>query len=226
MKFSVEPIRSAQDAVTNTMAKTLQNGQQVLWLVSGGSCIASQVAIMDSLRGIASDTLKRLTIVPIDERFGVKGHDDSNTEHMRKAGFDPGEATWYDILENNNPLPATLAAFVKKVEDAGATSQSIVATLGIGPDGHTAGILPGSPAVTDTTSTAVGFSWSDYERITMGVSALLNIDSAFVFAYGESKKQALERLLVNEEPFEELPAKLLYDLPDVTVYNDFIESEG
>jgi 6-phosphogluconolactonase/glucosamine-6-phosphate isomerase/deaminase len=60
--------------------------------------------------------------------------------------------------------------------------------------------------------------------MTLGIPMLLKIDSAFLLAYGEAKKEALERLRKNEEPVEELPAKILYDITDVTVYNDFIQT--
>jgi 6-phosphogluconolactonase/glucosamine-6-phosphate isomerase/deaminase len=143
---------------------------------------------------------------------------------MRAAGFEPGDATWYDVLKKNLPMPETVSYYAQLAENAFATATTVVATLGMGPDAHTAGILPGSPAATDTTSTVVGYSWSDYERMTLGMPMLLKIDSAFLLAYGEAKKEALERLRKNEEPVEELPAKILYDITDVTVYNDFIQT--
>ena len=179
---------------------------------------------MKHLRDDASDWLGKLTILPVDERYGEYGHENSNSTQMRAAGFEPGDATWHDVLKKNLPMPETVSYYAELAENAFATTATVVATLGMGPDAHTAGILPGSPAVTDTTSTVVGYSWSDHERMTLGIPMLLKIDSAFLLAYGEAKKEALERLRKNKEPVEELPAKILYDITDVTVYNDFIQT--
>ena len=223
MKFVTENSEYAIDNISSSLVNALANGT-VLWLTSGGSAITVQVEIMKHLRENASDGLGELTILPVDERYGEYGHENSNSTQMRAAGFEPGDATWYDVLEKNLPMSETISHYTELAENAFATATTVVATLGMGPDAHTAGILPGSPAVTDTTSTVVGYSWSDYERITLGIPMLLKIDSAFLLAYGEAKKEALERLRKNEEPVEELPAKILYDISDVTVYNDFIQT--
>ena len=224
MKFSIRTSVEAVSYITTYITSKLQTGQEVLWLTSGGSATTVQVEIMKHLRDDASDWLGKLTILPVDERYGEYGHENSNSTQMRAAGFEPGDATWYDVLEKNLPMPETISHYTELAENAFATATTVVATLGMGPDAHTAGVLPGSPAVTDTTSTVVGYSWSDYERITLGIPMLLKIDSAFLLAYGEAKKEALERLRKNEEPVEELPAKILYDITDVTVYNDFIQT--
>lgn len=224
MRFVKNDGGKAVSDLVGLITDQLNSGQKVLWLVAGGSCIPAQTQAMAQLCRIASNTIQNLTILPVDERFGVYGHENSNSAQMRAAGFEPGDATWYDVLENNLPMSETISHYTELAENAFATATTVVATLGMGPDAHTAGVLPGSPPVTDTTSTVVGYSWSDYERITLGIPMLLKIDSAFLLAYGEAKKEALERLRKNEEPVEELPAKILYDISDVTVYNDFIQT--
>lgn len=224
MKFTTTSVQEGIAAISNRVQMYLESDKKVLWLTSGGSATNVQVEIMKRLRENASDWLGSLTILPVDERYGEYGHENSNSAQMRAAGFEPGDATWYDVLEKNLPMSETISHYTELAENAFATATTVVATLGMGPDAHTAGILPGSPAVTDTTSTVVGYSWSDYERITLGIPTLLKINSAFLLAYGEAKKEALERLRKNEEPVEELPAKILYDITDVTVYNDFIQT--
>ncbi|MBL8121489.1 6-phosphogluconolactonase [Candidatus Saccharibacteria bacterium] len=224
MKFSTEGVEVAIAAIASAIAAPLQDGKKVLWLTSGGSCIRPQVAVMAKLRELPSEQLAGLRILPVDERYGPVGHENSNSEQMRQASFDPGTAQWFDVLEGK-PMAATVEEYANTAADLMAESSTVVASLGMGPDAHTAGLLPHSPVFTDTTSSVVGYSWSDYERMTLGVEFLLQIDIVFLLAYGESKKAALERLHSNTEPIEDVPAKLLYDLPNVTVYNDFIRSE-
>lgn len=217
------------DAATHS-AYTIQNelakDRTVLWLVSGGSAIPIQVAIMQRLAVEVPAKLANLTILPIDERYGLASHADSNSEQMRQAGFEPGPAKWFDILQGGGSLRETLERYEALVEDSFAQAKTVIATFGLGADGHTAGILPDSPAALDSAATVIGYDWSDFKRMTLGLAQLQQIDRAFVLAYGEAKCAALRRLHDNQDPLSSLPAKVLYDIPSVTVYNDCIESEG
>ncbi|MBP9761591.1 6-phosphogluconolactonase [Candidatus Saccharibacteria bacterium] len=224
MKFTTQPPGAAIRTISETIVASLQLNKPVLWLTSGGSAINAQIAVLDQVRSATPDSMQFLTIIPVDERYGPLSHKDSNTEQMRQAGFDPGSASWIDVLANNQPMAETVSDYARLAQNAFAEADVVIATLGIGPDGHTAGLLPGSPALTDTVSTAIGYGWDDYERLTLGVPLLTKIDHAFVLAYGVHKQAALERLAQNSEPTESLPAKILYDIADVTVYNDYINT--
>lgn len=220
-----EGVGVAEGAICSSIRGSLESGKRVLWLVSGGSCVGPQVKIMEKLRETLPDALSLLTVLPVDERYGEYGHQDSNSQQMRQAGFSPGSAAWIDVLSEHLPMPETVERYSQLASEAFASADVVTATLGMGADAHTAGILPGSPAVTDTVSTALGYTWSDYERMTLGIPMLLNINRVWLLAYGEGKKEALKRLQHNEEPIEKLPAKILYDIADVTVYNDYIQTE-
>lgn len=224
MKFTKDLQPKAIAAIREAVANSLSEGKNVLWLVSGGSAVAPQVAIMDELhsRGVS---LKRLRILPVDERYGPFDHTDSNSGQLGKAGFNPYPALWLDILSENTSFEDTTEYYADLVEDALRNADYVIATLGLGADGHTAGILPGSPASTDTESTVVGYTWSDYQRMTLGLATLRKLNAAHVLCYGSPKQAALQRLEANAESLTDLPAKLLYDIPDVTVYNDYVESE-
>ncbi|QQS18327.1 6-phosphogluconolactonase [Candidatus Saccharibacteria bacterium] len=224
MNFSTDKADKAAENIYQQFAKAIGSGKNTLWLISGGSAINLQVAIMRRLHQTLPDKLSLLTILPVDERFGPVGHENSNTSQMKASGFEPADAQWYDVLAENLPMSETVALYAGLAEDAFASAEVVIATLLMGADGHTAGILPGSPAITDTTSTAVGYEWSDFTRLTLGVTMLLKIDQAYILAYGDSKKKALNRLKDNSEPIEALPAKLLYDIAEVTVYNDYINT--
>jgi 6-phosphogluconolactonase/glucosamine-6-phosphate isomerase/deaminase len=74
--------------------------------------------------------------------------------------------------------------------------------------------------------TVGGYEWTDYTRLTLLPRALTMINVAYVLAYGDNKKQALTRLQDNDESLGDLPARLLYEIPDVYVYNDAITNKG
>lgn len=226
MKFSTQPADTASNDIATVLHRSLMVGENVLWLTSGGSAIPAQVAIMRELAGLLDEQLNNLLILPVDERYGPPNHADSNTAQMRAAGFAPGSATWHDVLADDLPLDETIIRYQELAKQAFDKADLVIATLGIGSDGHTAGVLPDSPAVSDETSFAVSYQWADYARLTLGLQLLRRIDHAFVLAYGEGKHDAIKRLRAHEESLRTLPAVFLYDLPQVTVYNDYIIAEG
>jgi 6-phosphogluconolactonase/glucosamine-6-phosphate isomerase/deaminase len=225
MKFLREPSGAAVQTIAERIASELAIGRRVLWLVSGGSNVALEVQIMQQLRASSADKLDHLAVLPMDERYGPQGHSDSNTQQLREAGFDPGKATWIDVLLHDTSFDQTVDFYNELAARALASASSVIGQFGLGNDGHTAGILPGSPAADADNATVAGYEWDDYTRMTLTPRALLNTTVGFVPAYGESKKTALQRLQKNKATLSGLPAKLLYDIPEAYVYNDHIESE-
>lgn len=75
--------------ITRRLRTVLSEGRPVLWLISGGSNIPIQKAVMDNL---PDELTKILTIMPVDERVGPYNHANSNTAALRKAGFNPKHA--------------------------------------------------------------------------------------------------------------------------------------
>jgi 6-phosphogluconolactonase len=83
--------------------------------------------------------------------------------------------------------------------------------LGCGTDGHTASLFPGSPLLSGRHSLvgAVQAEQRDVPRITM-TPTLLNQARLIVFiVYGESKADAVKRVLSSDAPADELPARII-----------------
>ncbi|HSX31242.1 MAG TPA: 6-phosphogluconolactonase [Candidatus Saccharimonadales bacterium] len=225
MQFLGEDQHSAVSAIANCVVSGLKSGKRVLWLVSGGSNVGLEVQIMQLLHKRAKDKLGSLAIFPMDERYGPPGHKDSNTEQLRAAGFKPGEASWVDVLMHNVSFEQTVSFYGDVAATALQHAAIVVGQFGLGADGHIAGLLPNSPATEPTDDAVIGYKWSDYTRLTLSPAALRHVQVAYVPAYGTGKKQALQRLRNHNEPFAELPAELLYELPSVYVYNDQLENK-
>jgi 6-phosphogluconolactonase/glucosamine-6-phosphate isomerase/deaminase len=226
MKFLRENTGVAAHEIAKTICDGLFAGKRVLWLVSGGSNLAVEKDIMDMVRNHANGHLGGLAIMPIDERYGHPGHDDSNVQQLRDAGFEPGGATLVDVLLHDTPFDETVSFYNELVNTALANATLVVGQFGMGADGHVAGIKPDSPAADSDAATVTGYDWTDYRRLTLMPTALRQITVGFLLAYGEDKKKALSQLQQNKLPFHKLPAVLLYEIPDMYVYNDQIESEG
>ncbi|HAH06488.1 MAG TPA: 6-phosphogluconolactonase [Elusimicrobia bacterium] len=85
-----------------------------------------------------------------------------------------------------------------------------LALLGLGEDGHTASLFPGSPALTAAGRTAVSRSPQGVkDRATLSVP-YLNASRAVVFLVsGAAKADILREVLAGSEPPERVPAKLI-----------------
>ena len=225
MKFIKSPIENTIPVIVKSLVHALETHTDVVWLVCGGSNIRIQTKVMEKLNEKYPELLDSLTIIPMDERYGMEGHADSNYKQMLEAGFDAGEAHWFDILVNDLPLAETVEYYEDLVDDTFAEAQFVVGTFGMGADGHTAGILPNSPAVLDNAANVVGYQAPGFTRLTLTPHILTRCNQAFVLAYGTEKATALHNLFDNKLSLQQMPAKLHYEIENVTVYNDVITSE-
>jgi 6-phosphogluconolactonase len=203
--------------LSDRLQAELEAGKNVLWLVPGGSNIPLSAEVM---RQIPDELTHRLTIYLTDERYGEVDHPDSNTRQLREAGFDPKDARMVHVLAPGLGLEETAEQYALSIAAAFEVADIVIAQIGMGPDGHICGILPGSPAVTSD-QLAVGYKTETFTRITLTPRALIeHVDAAYVYAFGEAKLPALENLLGKELPLDEQPAQLLKQLPEAYVYND------
>jgi 6-phosphogluconolactonase/glucosamine-6-phosphate isomerase/deaminase len=203
--------------LTERLVRELAQNKRVLWLVSGGSNIPASVQIMDN---IPPELKQNLGVMPADERYGPPGHDDSNWEQLMKAGFKAGQATTLPVLQDGLSFEQTIDSYDKLARKAFSGHQVIIAQLGIGDDGHIAGILPGSPAAAGSRALAAGYRSPPLSRLTLTFSGLRQVSAAYTFAFGNTKHRALSSLRDQSLPPNEQPAQILKELPEAYVYSD------
>jgi 6-phosphogluconolactonase/glucosamine-6-phosphate isomerase/deaminase len=197
----------------------LLDKKPVLWLVSGGSNVPISVTVMSNL---PKQLTERLTILLIDERFGSVGHVDSNAEQLRRAGFNPQQANFIKVLSGQS-WPDTVTQYNQIVQTQFDQHSAIIGQFGIGADGHTAGLLPHSPATVVTDRLVTGYQGPDYQRITLTFPALRQVQTAYVFAYGANKLTALQQLKDENLALKTQPAQIFKVLTQAYIYNDQLE---
>lgn len=209
------------EVCANRLIRELSDGKKVLWLVCGGSAISAEAEILKAIH--SSGTTERLTVMLMDERYGAVGHPDSNWWQLQQAGCDFTSINALPVMADPlKSLTETATEYAQKVARAFDEADVVIGLFGLGADGHTAGILPNSPAATEESKLVVGYNSPPFDRITLTRKALLRVDVAFVFAFGDSKSPALLDLQRGEKPFIEMPARLHAELPECYVYNDQI----
>ncbi|HXH26488.1 MAG TPA: 6-phosphogluconolactonase [Candidatus Acidoferrum sp.] len=210
--ISYGDITTGEDAVYQRLSQELQDGKRVLWLLSGGSNIAREVATSRQLVG--QSQAGTLTAMLMDERFGAPGHHDSNWQQLHEAGF---ALDVPQVLRTGELLEGVAEAYDATIRHAFAEADIIIGQFGIGADGHTAGLLPGAP-VMDAATLVAGYRLPGFQRITLTPKALLQVDVAFVFAAGADKHPALEKLQNETLPLVQQSAQIFKQLREVYIY--------
>jgi 6-phosphogluconolactonase/glucosamine-6-phosphate isomerase/deaminase len=169
----------------------------------------------------------------VDERYGEAGHDKSNEAMIGRSGlteyFQSNNIPFYAILEKEQDIARSASNYDRRVRSLLLQYAKAVAILGIGEDGHLAGIAPNRPDFTDPLfsaeradllvdyfvdpkeMSAEGVSKAPFgfgERITMTMRGLSKMDRLIVLAFGEKKKAALSSLFENG-PIEQVPARFI-----------------
>jgi 6-phosphogluconolactonase/glucosamine-6-phosphate isomerase/deaminase len=211
----IEQITPAVEYLVERIVNNLHAGKQVLWLVPGGS--AKEVAVAASKQLYGKD-LRLLTVTLTDERYGPVGHPNSNWRQLLDEGFDLPGASLVPVLEAGEDRALTAEKFNDNLRGLLRRADYKLGFFGIGPDGHTAGILPHSPAVRATTY-AIGYRGADYERITMTPTAVAKLDEAVVYAVGKSKWPVIDEF-DETVPLDTQPAQVLKQVPHVIICND------
>lgn len=206
--------------LTNSLARELANGRHVLWLISGGSNIG---LVVDVMKQLPSDNQHLLSVMLADERYGEVGHPDSNFQQLLNAGFNPGEAQVIEILQPGLSFFDTEQRFKSLANEHFDQADVIIAQLGIGGDGHIAGILPHSPAAREEIELVKAYESQPYKRLSLTFPALRRVNLAYVFAFGESKLGALTNLRHKQLSLNDQPSQILKQINEAYVYNDLVD---
>jgi len=215
-----DPVEGVQ-YLARALRGALSGDSMVLWLVSGGSNIAAAVQVRQSL---PTNRLKNLKIGLVDERYGNYGYKDSNYTQLQQAGFDFNNIDFVPVLTTENlSLEQTTNNYQEQIEPLFKRSAIIIGQFGIGTDGHTAGILPGSEATAANERLVIGYKETDFSRITLSFRAIKMVNEAYVFAYGENKRATLSLLHDKDLPLNDQPAQIFrQSIPKSFIINNMI----
>lgn len=207
-----------EDYLVEVLGSSVSKNKKVLWLVPGGSNIEVVIRVMDRLKVI---DLSGLTLMLSDERYGPIDHKDSNYFQLKKADLNLSKATFEPTL-NDGHFEENLAYANHLAERLFKDADKIIAFLGMGSDGHIAGILPDSPAV-NSSDLVAGYQAADFTRITLTPKAFLSgVHEVIIGAFGESKESQFKALRDEVLPINDQPAQLLKQIEKTVIFNDQI----
>ncbi len=210
---TAEPLVAAAEQTAASIRREVLAGRSVLWLLSGGSSLTIATLAAAGLRDL---NLERVYVTMTDERYGDMGHADENWQQLLDSGFELPGAQLYRPLTGDS-LEDTVAHFNHWLDETHAHIDYTLGIFGIGPDGHTAGIKPHSPAILSQ-HMAEAYQAEDFTRITITPHLIMECDEVIIQASGDDKESVLRQWLTTDMPFGEQPAQALKSVANATLY--------
>jgi 6-phosphogluconolactonase len=166
-----------------------------------------------------------------DERYVPRNDTSSNcrmaVETLISRVPIPG-ANVHSVPVERSPAEAAAAAYESHLRDFFAKDESgplfDVTLLGMGEDGHTASLFPGSPALEETKRWVVAVSApigiEPRERITMTLPILNRSSHVFFLVSGEGKRKAARSILKGAAEASRYPAALVHGAAETVWFMD------
>ena len=210
------------EAVTNYLAETISShlaaGERVLWILSGGS--GGKVCIEVAKR--LTTPLTKLVTTLSDERYVAVGDPNENWQQLIDGGFSVPGALTYRPLQGRDRAE-TAADLGVWMQQQFLLADFKIGIFGMGTDGHTAGLKPGTSAV-EASGWVTDFSGNDFERITMTFDAIKQLDEAVIQAMGADKTAVLNTFIKQDIPITLQPAQVLKLVNKSTLFTDYKEN--
>jgi 6-phosphogluconolactonase len=174
----------------------------------------------------------RVDVVLGDERWVPASDPASNARMLAEtllAADGPGAAAHFHPVPTELESPeASMQAFERHVRQLCPGDPPVfdVMLLGLGDDGHTASLFPGTPATLERRRAVTIGAGKGLERITLTAPVLSAARQVIVLVSGAGKRQALQRLLDPAESPERTPARLVQPRSAVLVLADAAAAEG
>ena len=136
-----------------------------------------------------------LDLFQVDERVAPDGDPDRNLTQIRDNLPEAALARLRPMPVVDEDLEAAAVRY-----EAELPKPLDLVHLGLGPDGHTASLVPGDPVleVTDRLVALTGGEYQGRRRMTLTYPALADARRVFWLVAGEDKRDALDKLLAGD----------------------------
>lgn len=223
-----ESCRKTADIIIDIIVK---ESKPVLGLATGGTAEQVYAELITSYKK-GNVSFKNVHSVNLDEYVGLAPeHDQSYRYFMNKQLFDH-----VDIDKNNTYVPignANPTTELKKFQEKLGSTHRHFQLLGVGPNGHIAFNEPASTLhadahIVDIAEATIKANARYFESendvpktaFTQGMGDILKAEKIVILATGDSKADAMKKLLLDDSVTTECPCTFLKLHPNVTVFID------
>ena len=215
--------QAASDLIAQIIESTLKIKRKAKIALCGGSTPKAAY----SLLGKTNLEWTNVDLFLGDERWVDNKSEESNCFLLNNSLFKEGnpslKASFFSVSTVDLPSPEHSAkdyeTILKNNFDADPPNFDLI-LLGLGDDGHTASLFPGSDALFERNSLITVGEGKGLKRITFTSKLLSSADKVVFLISGTAKQTALKRLLDHSESWERTPAKLVSPNSEIIILAD------
>ena len=192
--------KKAADIIAEEARKAVAARGRFVMAVSGGH------TPWVMLRALATADVPwpAVQIAQVDERVAPAGHPDRNLTHLRESLLDHAPLAaeqLHDMPVESADLEAAAAQYAMTLRRiAGSPPTLDLVHLGLGPDGHTASLVPGDPVLNvNDADVAMTGNYQGRRRMTLTYPMINRSRRILWVVTGGEKIQMLNRLLDGDE---------------------------
>ena len=218
----------AAAAIFEVLAAQPANEPLAIGLCGGRSVVGLLKGLEQVSKTQPSELLRRIHFFMVDERLVPLTDPDSNFGGLKQQLFNR-------LLESGFIAESQLHPFVASGEDATVAcsmyleelqrfgGRFAVVVLGVGEDGHVAGLFPHHPVLARTEAAFIPFFDSPKPpaaRMTASCKLVTEASLSVLLALGEGKRAAWERFKAEPLSVEECPAQMVKTMSRCMVVTD------
>lgn len=228
-KSQEEAKKKSAERLGLLLSKNCKKKINTLLLLSGGSALSILEFVPQTGFG------PYLTITVLDERYGSDPTVNNFAQIKSTSFYKSAKKAGVGFFETTSKVK-TLASLAKDFNQflekwlKKNPKGSVIATIGIGEDAHTAGIVsfPDSKKEFEKLFARDKYAVS-YDakgknayplRITVTLPFFKKIDHAVALVLGEKKKSALEKVVSEDHNYHETPGAVLHKIKDLQIFTD------
>ena len=181
--------RRAAELIATAGAAAVADHGTFAFAMSGGRSPWSMLAILGELEEMP---WLETELFQVDERIASPGSEERNLTHMVLGLSMDHQSTLRPMPVTNRDLDAAAHEYETSLPD-----RLDLVHLGLGPDGHTASLVPGDP-VLEVDDRRVAITTNDYQghrRMTLTYPALTEARQILFLVTGEEKREPLQQLI-------------------------------
>jgi 6-phosphogluconolactonase len=202
----------------------------VVGLCGGRSIVGFLDALTEQLSNSGRALPPNVHFFMVDERCVPLDHPDSNYRLLREGFFDralanqqigPFQVHPFEIGQDPN---AAALAYTEKLVAFDIEGFSIV-VLGLGEDGHIAGLFPHHPALAVEERRFLTFDDSPKppsHRMSASLPLVCTAQYGFLLAFGAAKLQAFQRVTSEQVSLDECPGRVINSIPQSWTVTDLV----
>lgn len=224
----------AREALQTMLREKKRSGVPMLLLLSGGSAFS----LLDAIHKDACGT--HIVIGMLDERFSVDEDINNFAQFVKTAFYANAKTSGAAFIDTRGKGGETqdelTTRFLCSLQNWVTAHRDgvVVATMGMGADGHTAGIMPfpEDPELfrqlfEDEKRWVTAYDAGNKNPYPLRVTVTLpflreQVAHTIVFVVGEEKKDAMRRVLAEEGLLSETPARIIHEMKNVQVFSDVL----